>query len=163
MKLGIIVIFRNNLDDIEVKSLTESIKSNQNVKFCLVDNESFDDTVDALFEIKENCANVSIVEIKRQVNNKASKRAGARFMFNNYNLKHIGFVEVNTLKSKHINLVEFIKLISEDYESIIEYDKYLRSKYLIKPTLFNSVFPLMNYINDKFNSPSGSKFKFTIL
>lgn len=156
MKLGIIIIFRNNQDDIDVDLLTESLNSVPNMRFCLVDNESKDETMELLFELKENCSNVSIVEIKKQITQKAAKRAGSRFMFNNYDLRHIGYVDVSTLKSNQYNFNEFVKLICKDNESIIKYDKDLRSKYLIKPTLFNSVFSVLEYINEKYNNDFNS-------
>ncbi|MCA0132591.1 glycosyltransferase [Winogradskyella alexanderae] len=146
MKLGIIIVFNNNQDDIKTKTIIDQLKSTDQIEFCLVDNESKDDTLELLREIKENCSSVSIVEIKKHVSIVASKRAGARYMFNNFDLRHLACLDVNTLKSYRLNLSDIIELICTETESIISYDRDLKSKYIIKPTLFKSVFSLMDYL-----------------
>ena len=93
MKIGVIIIFRNNESLINVDALAKHIQSTDVVKFCLVDNNSKDNTIQLLNEVKENCADkVEIVEIKKTVSEPMAKRAGARYLFSNYNLHSIIYV-----------------------------------------------------------------------
>jgi GTPase SAR1 family protein len=146
MKLGVIIIFYNNASDINSKVFIHNLKSTNRVQWCLVDNESKDNTLEKLKEIKESVANISVVEIKKHINQDAAKRAGSRFIFNNSNLKHIGFIDVNDLTARQFNINEVIEKLQNDAEHIIEYNKELKRLQTIKPTLFKSVFSILDYL-----------------
>ncbi|MCA0152054.1 glycosyltransferase [Winogradskyella vincentii] len=156
MKIGVIIIFHNNEKDIQTKELAQSLKSIEDIELCFVDNESKDNTLEQLREIKETCANVSIVEIKKHISNEAAKRAGARYVFNNYNLKHIGFLDVNILKTHQFNLNQVLRLLHQDKDVLIEFDKDLKQSQEIKPTLFKSIFSILDFLKNKDHNKLGN-------
>ena len=89
MKIGIIIIFYNNENDIDKDLFSKQIKKTQNIKFCLVNNCSKDKTYQILKEIKEECDSiVSIVNVKKIGSETSAKRAGARYMINQFELKY---------------------------------------------------------------------------
>ena len=149
MKIGVIIIFHNNQDEIDTNEIVQSLKFSEDIELCFVDNESKDKTLEKLREIKESCNNVSIVEIKKHITQQAAKRAGARYVFNNYNLRHIGYLDVNVLKAHHYNFNEVVKSISRDKEVIIEFNKEIKRQQTVKPTLFKSVFSLLEFLRTK--------------
>jgi len=126
MKLGIIIIFRNNADKISIDTISNNLKPVSDLVLCLVDNQSKDDTLEKLKEIRENSINVEVVEIKKQSTLEAAKKAGARFMFNTYNLKHIGFIDVNTIETNTLDVNSVIELVCQSQGSILDFDKELK-------------------------------------
>lgn len=93
MKIGVIIIFKNNYDAIDKDFIIHQINASKRIEFCLVDNDSEDNTIAQLNDIKEICTTkVSVLEIKKWPSEVTAKRAGARYMFNQFNLKHIGFL-----------------------------------------------------------------------
>ena len=73
----IIIIFHNNEDELD-HAFKEHISKHQNIKFCLVDNDSKDNTLALLKTIKEdNPDHISIVEIKKHVTDETAKKAFA--------------------------------------------------------------------------------------
>jgi len=150
MNIGIIIIFHNNSRDISPKVFIENIKSTEHIKMCFVDNESKDETFEKLSEIKESCPDkVSIVQIKKKVNRESAKRAGARFMFNDYDLKHIGFIDTNVLVEHNYNINEIVKSLCIKRDEIIAFDKANRRKQHIKSTLFKSIFSILDYFKSQ--------------
>ncbi|NRD19214.1 glycosyltransferase [Winogradskyella eckloniae] len=147
MKLGIIIIFYNNGAQIDKKFFREYIKSNHNVELCLVDNNSSDNTLSQLEEIKEwSLSRVSVIEIKKKTTENAAKKAGARYMFNQFNLKHIGFISVNTIYKNGDSLNSVVQSVCENYESIIDENLKTIAKQDIKQTLFKSIFSVVEYL-----------------
>ncbi|WP_299114502.1 hypothetical protein [uncultured Winogradskyella sp.] len=129
---------------------------------CFVDNESKDETLEKLIEIKETCTTkVSIVEIKKKVNRELAKRAGARFMFNDFDLKHLGFIDANTLIEQKYNINEIVNSLCAEKDEIIAFDKNIKSRQRIKSTLYKSIFSLLDYF--KSQDSSNNKFKQSIL
>ena len=149
MKLGIIFIFNNNHNEINVNSITRDLRSNADLGVIMVDNESKDETLEKLKDIKENCPNVSVVEIKKQITAQAAKRAGARYAFNNYSFKHIGYVNVNALNDRQFNINEVIAFVCNNNTSLIQYDEAVKKRNIIKPTLFKSIFSVVDLLENK--------------
>ncbi|WP_290470252.1 glycosyltransferase [Lacinutrix sp. MedPE-SW] len=88
MKIGIIIIFHNNEDDIDTKYFIDKISQTKHLELCFVNNESRDSTYQLLEEIKYQCSNVSIVNIKKFKSDVSAVRAGARYMFSQYDLEN---------------------------------------------------------------------------
>lgn len=150
MNIGIIIIFNNNASDINPKIFVDNIRSTDHIRMCFVDNESRDATLEKLIEIKEICSEkVSIVEIKKRVTRESAKRAGARFMFNDFNLKHIGFIDANVLIEQNYNLNEIVNSLCLEKDEIIAFNKENKRKQHIKSTLFKSVFSLLDYFESQ--------------
>lgn len=158
MNIGIIIIFSNNEAQIEKRFFIEQINSCNTIELCLVDNNSKDKTLQLLKDIKESCpSHVSVVEIKKCSSKDAAKRAGARYMFNEFNLKHIGFVDLNTIHQKGETLNELIKSLCENQELIINTNVRVIENQEAKQTLFKSIFSVVDYLkkiktNTKFNN-----------
>ncbi len=102
MKTGIILIFHNNERDINSEIFIKDLQQTENIELCLVNNDSKDDTFRILQEIKEACKNVSVVNIKKFKSDISAVRAGARFMFNNFDMSHIGYVSTLEFNNKYL-------------------------------------------------------------
>ncbi|WP_299120296.1 glycosyltransferase [uncultured Winogradskyella sp.] len=147
MKIGIIIIFNNNEEQIEKRFFMEQINACDTIELCLVDNNSKDQTLQLLQDIKEACpARVSVVEIKKYSSEDAAKKAGARYMFNQFDLKHIGFINVNAAHQKSETLNMLIESICKNHESIIDVNLRIIENQEIKQTLFKNVFSVVDYL-----------------
>ncbi|WP_179352118.1 glycosyltransferase [Winogradskyella vidalii] len=147
MRIGIIIIFHNNETDIDTTFFIEQIKASEYIDLCFVDNESKDATISVLEDIKEACpTKVSVIEIKRSVSEIAATKAGARYMFNEFNLKHIGYINVNALKPEEQTLNALIKSFCTHKDGIIDFNLKTIKDQEIKKTLFKSVFSVVEYL-----------------
>jgi len=162
MSIGIIMIFNNNETQIEKHFFIKQINALNTIELCLVDNNSKDKTLQLLQEIKEACSSmVSVVEIKKYSSEDAAKRAGARYMFNQFNLKHIGFVNVNSKSNKGETLNILLERILKNKKLIIDTNIKVIENQDVKQTLFKSIFSVREYLkkiktNTNFNNLSPS-------
>jgi glycosyltransferase involved in cell wall biosynthesis len=145
MKLGIIIICYNNENDIDINHCTKYLNKIKNIEICLVNNHSKDNTYHILKEIKEYCVNVSIVNIKKVKSDSSAVKAGARFMSNQFNLKHLGFVNMNIV-DKYKDLSILIKDIRDNQVDLLRYNQSLFNKKEVKLTMFQSLFPVIDYL-----------------
>lgn len=149
MKIGIIMIFHNNEEQIDKPFFIEQINLSESIELCLVDNDSKDKTLSFLKEIKDACSSqVSIVEIKKNTTEDVAKRAGARYMFNQFNLKHIGFVNVTELQQKGQQLNTIIENLCLNKESLIDLNLKTIAALNTKQTFFKSIFSLVDYLRN---------------
>ncbi|NNK61115.1 MAG: glycosyltransferase family 2 protein [Flavobacteriaceae bacterium] len=118
MRIGIIIIFHDNEAEIDAHHCIECFKHAHKLEICLVDNNSRDNTQNILKEIKEECYNVTLVNIKKIKSDAAAVRAGARFMINNFDLKHLGFVSTNSINKTSFGVNGMIKELMENQEQI---------------------------------------------
>lgn len=159
MKLGIIIIFRNNADKISIEAISNNLKHVSDLVLCLVDNQSKDDTLEKLKEIRENSVSVEVVEIKKQCTLEAAKKAGARFMFNTYNLKHLGFIDVNAMETKTLDINNVIELVCQSQDSILDFDKELKRQTQVRQTFFKSIFSVLDFLKQNhLNNSSDTTF-----
>jgi hypothetical protein len=142
MKLGIIIICHNNEADIDINDCAAYLNEVKNMEICLVNNNSNDTTYDILNEIKEHCSHVSIVNINKYKSDNAAVKAGARFMSNEFNLKYLGFIHMNQYDS----LSTLLKKIRDNQIDISQYNQSFMNKKRMKLTLFQSLFPVMEYL-----------------
>ena len=148
MKIGVIIIFRNNESSINVDDLKKQIKSTDAMRFCFVDNNSKDNTVQLLNEVKEDSEEkIEIVEIKKVVTEPMAKRAGARYLFNNYNLKYTGFINLESLKGEGASLNAILEHIAQD-ESFIEEVKTKMDNGNAKQSFFKGIFSIVDSIKE---------------
>ncbi|WP_299384541.1 glycosyltransferase family A protein [uncultured Lacinutrix sp.] len=147
MKTGIIIIFHNNEKHIDTTIFIKQLSQAKDIQFCLVNNASKDNTILALQEIKEaRLQNVSVVDIRKFKSDVSAVRAGARFMFSQFNLKHLGYVSINLLNINYKGLNSLIKAISENHEVIVDYNAETLKRRDIKLTLFQSLFSVIEYL-----------------
>ena len=147
MEIGIIIIFHNNEKNINKELFIRQINEIQKIKFCLVNNCSKDKTYQLLKEVKkESESDISIVDIKKLVSKSSAKRAGARFMFNKYELNHIGYINTKSLDLTNDGFSNVIKIICDHQKEILEYNIENLNKKEVRPTLFQSLFSVIEYI-----------------
>jgi hypothetical protein len=144
MKLGIIIIF-NSFDCSTLKDqLIETIKSLNDVCFCLVNNNSNEETDNYLNEISHKCDNTNVINIKKSKSLNSAIRAGARFMINRHNLNQLGYINNST----NLKLIEVIKVFKSNQEEIIDLVVNEQNKKPIRQTLFQRLFPIKKYLID---------------
>nr|WP_315224043.1 glycosyltransferase [uncultured Flavobacterium sp.] len=143
MKIGIIIICYNNEFNIDKDLCIKYINEVKNIEFCLVNNNSEDNTYEVLKDISETCKNVSVVNINKHNSNISAVRAGARFMFNEYNLKYLGFITENTFGS-YGDLSMLIKAIQENQLDILNYNRLVLNTKEIKLASNKSLFPVQS-------------------
>lgn len=143
MKTGIIIVFHNNEKEMDTTYFIEQIKQISNIEFCLVNNDSRDNTYDLLRDVRDECNNVSVVNVRKFKSDMAAVKAGARFMFNEFNLKYLGYVSVNNLNIKEHGLNGLIELITENQSAILNFKISSLKK---KQTLFQSIYSLLDYL-----------------
>lgn len=147
MKIGVIIIFHNNEKDIDTEFFIEYLNQTKNLELCLVNNASRDNTYQLLKEIKESSeTTVSLVDIKKFKSDVSAVRSGSRFMFNQFDLQHIGYISTNLINSKSYSIKSLIKSMSKNQNIILEYNISIMKKKEIKQTLFQSVFSIIEYL-----------------
>lgn len=153
MKLGIIIICYNNAKDFDIDFFINYSNKLKNLEICLVNNDSKDNTYDLIKMIKEQCKNVSVVNIKKHKSDTSAVRAGARFMFNHFNIKHLGYI-IN-LNKYEIN--SLIQTISNNQNAILNYNLSVLNMKETRQTLFQSLFSVTDYLSKlKINFPAYS-------
>ena len=149
MEVGIVIIFCNNEEQIGKYFFIEQINASEKIEFCLVDNDSKDRTLQLLQEIKDACpSQLSIVEIKKNISENSAIKAGVRYMLNHFNLKHIGFIYVNSIYQKEKHLNTLIESMFENQEYIIDYNIKMIEKRQMHKTLSKSVFSVADYLEE---------------
>ena len=146
MKLGIIIIFHNNEDIIDKDFFISHLNQAKNIEFCFVNNASIDKTYQFLTEIKEDCSCVSLVDIKKYTTESIAVKAGARFLFNEFDLNHIGYVSANPRNKEQFNLNELLKAISANKDFILDYDIIMIEREKIKKSIMNRIFSVIEYL-----------------
>ncbi|RED46745.1 hypothetical protein DFQ10_101518 [Winogradskyella eximia] len=143
MKTGIIIIFHNNEKEMDTDYFIEQIQQTRNLELCLVNNDSKDNTYGLLRDVKDECDNVSVVNVRKFKSDMAAVKAGARYMFSEFDLKHLGYVSTNMLNIKYHGLNGLIEVITENQDAILNYKIKTLKK---KQTLFQSLFSLLDYL-----------------
>lgn len=143
MKIGIIIVFNTFEEDNLKKELLKYFKKAKEVEFCLVNNGQSEYVYESLIDISEQRKNVCVVNIRKKKLETAAVRAGARYMYNNFNLKHLGFIsEV----SGH-ELLDMIEFLSMYQKEIIIMNTNNQNTRQIKQTFFQSIFSVSKQIN----------------
>jgi len=153
MRIGIIIIFHNNEKEIDKNMFLKQLNYSGNLELCFVNNSSKDKTYNILKDIKEVYPALSIVNIKKLKSDRSAVRAGARFMFNQFNLRHIGYINANLIINKGLGLNELIKVITTNQDDLYKYSlKTLENKDL-KQCLFKTMFSVLDYLKIRQLSP----------
>lgn len=101
MKIGVVVIFRNNENEIDTRFFIEKLNNTINMEFCFVNNNSKDKTLLVLRYIKnESNKDITILDIKKYKSEQFASRAGARYLLNFFDLEYIGYLDMNSFKNE---------------------------------------------------------------
>lgn len=146
MKLGIIIIFHDNEDIIDTDFFISHLNQVKNIEFCLVNNASSDKTYQLLKEIKEDCSCVSLVDIKKYTTESIAVKAGARFLFNVYELNHTGYVITSPRNKEQFSLNDLLKAISANKDFILDYDIKIIERLKTKKSIMNRIFSVIEYL-----------------
>lgn len=147
MRVGIIIVFHNNEKDIDTNFFIEHFNQDKNINLCLVNNASKDNTYELLKEIKDSVGQASLIDVKRFKSDISAVRSGARFMFNKFDLNHLGYISTNLIDVKSSSLNDIIKAMRKNQNIILRHYANFKSKKQIKPTLFQSVFSIIEYLD----------------
>lgn len=147
MKTGIIIVFHNYEKDIDQDFFIKYFKKLRPIKFCLVNNNSKDNTGLLLSEITERCKNVSLVNIKRLKSNKTAVRAGVRYLWNEFGIEQIGFINTRDL-TNGLDFKGLLKEVLSKEDYVLSYQSNVFDSHKSKRTLFQSLFSLKDYLDD---------------
>lgn len=146
MRIGIIIVFHNNEKDIDTSFFIKHFNQDKNIDLCLVNNASKDNTYELLKEIKNGLSQASLIDIKRFKSDVAAVRSGARFMFNKFDLNHLGYISTNLIDVKSTSLNDTIRAIRKNQNIILRHIANFINKKQTKLTLFQSVFSVIEYL-----------------
>jgi len=147
MQLGILIILYNNQDDILHKDFEQFLNLSTISELCFVDNSSDDETLEILQELKEESKyDFTVVEIKKTIPQNAAKRAGARYMNQNFTLKHLCYLNLNDTRYDHMDIRTLITTIKDQIPNFIALHKQeLKTRNLSNPFL-KQMFSIKEYI-----------------
>jgi glycosyltransferase involved in cell wall biosynthesis len=90
MKIGILIVFRNNEKEIEISQFIRLFTKKKHQEICFVNNGSTDQTLKILKEIKEEVTiPISIVDVKKDRGHNAAVKAGIRYLSNKNDLPYL--------------------------------------------------------------------------
>jgi len=142
MYVGLIVVIRTLKNEAHKLSLTSSINNMNDVKVCLVCNSNDAHVYETLTEIADQCSNTNVVNAKMKKTSSASIRAGARFLQNEFSLKHIGYIA----EIDHLEVLTVLEKFIEYQETIIALNKREKNNKNVKPTFYQSLFSISEYL-----------------
>lgn len=142
MKLGIIIVCQNNENELNERFYRSYVAQLQEIEVCLVNNNSSDATFDMLNSLSDDCPNVSVVHMKKSKPSLAAVRAGARYMYNEFNLKHVGYV----LNFKKMNMQIFFETVYQNKEHILLYNLQLQNSGNSRKSLIRALFSIDDYL-----------------
>lgn len=143
MKLGIIIICHNNENEIDKDFYFKYSNKIKELEICLVNNESNDNTNEILKVINEQCERVSVVNVKKKKSDISAVKAGARYMFNQFNIEHLGYVTC----SNSTDMKVLIEAIKQNLLVLINLNIALINQSEIKPTKFQRLFSITDYLS----------------
>lgn len=145
MKIGIIIIFFNNEKDINISLFNELFNLKKHTQLCLVNNGSSDGTLEKLQEFKLTYeSNINILDVKRNKGDEAAIKAGARYLFNQNEIKHIGYLNVEKCNSVQ-DLKTLLMALLNHKEDIIQYNLKTLGRHLGQRTLIKNIFSVIDY------------------
>lgn len=98
MKKGIIILFSDDENKINKDQFT-NLFNQKDIKLCLVNNGSKDNTLEVLESVKDELepSSISIIDIKKDKGTNAAVKAGARYLHSSGDLKCIMYFKSNML------------------------------------------------------------------
>ena len=89
---------------------------------------------------------MSIVNVKKIGSETSAKRAGARYMINQFELKHLGYINTKPVDLANDSFYNLIKNISDYQKEILEYNIENLKKKEIRKMKYQSLFSVIENI-----------------
>ena len=139
---GLVIVFHSfELSHLKHNFIV-SIRAMTNVKLCLVSNSSNEKVLESLVEIALQCKHVDVVNVNRKKSNVSAVRSGARYLSNNYNIKHLGFIAGLHIDDT-LNVMNQYRKCKTD---ILNLNSSIRENKPIKQTFNQSLFSVPEYL-----------------
>lgn len=145
MKIGILIVFFNNEKDIDVNLINSLLTIDAQSQICLINNGSKDATLENLLELKEHLQSLYVLDIKRNKGNEAAIKAGARFLINRFNLKQIGYINVEK-KNDFKSLNVMLQAVDKINERLISYNLQANTNKQMRRILLKNIFSIIEYV-----------------
>jgi glycosyltransferase involved in cell wall biosynthesis len=118
MKIGMLIIFRNDAPTIDVQKFIELFDEKKNLNVCFVNNSSTDHTLKLLREIQEDVnIPISIIDVKKNRGQHAAIKAGIRYVNSIDNVPYILCLQAFS-KEAFSTLNKVFRLIQQDKEIV---------------------------------------------
>jgi len=118
MKTAIIIPCYNEEKRIDQAAFKAFISQSENHHLCFVNDGSKDQTLNVLKSIQHaNPEKVTVIDMKRNSGKAAAVRAGARYLYSQENVQHIGFMDAD---------------LSTDFEDFMALDQTLKTNKHLK-------------------------------
>lgn len=148
MTIGIILVFNNSVKTLHRKTLENLLRKVKMLPICFVNNGSDDETLRLLKSIKiDTESDVLLLDIKRNTSTKAAVKAGARCLFNAFDLDYTGYLVVNSqVTYKSVN--NFISALKVHKDFVDEYNinrTYNKKSY--GRIWFRNIFSIIHYLD----------------
>ncbi|WP_430411068.1 glycosyltransferase [Kordia sp.] len=135
MKIGILIVFRNDESAIEVQRFIQLFVKKTKLNVCFVNNGSTDETLDLLKEIKEETAiPISIIDVKKDRGHQAAIKAGVRYLTSKNDLPYILCLKKYT--SKDIKVLESVFQIIQQEKGIVM-NLFKKAKRMLHKNVFS--------------------------
>lgn len=119
MKTGIIIPCYNEEKRIKSEAFLRFIKENDDYHLCFVNDGSKDRTMAVLQELKSELPHaISIVDVKKNVGKAAAVRAGARFLYHQPHIAHIGFMDAD-LSTDFADFKELVNRLKDNEQTYV--------------------------------------------
>jgi len=147
MNIGIIIIFHNNATDIDKLLLKGLLDLKDSAQLCLINNASKDNTLEKLQELNDASELVyTILDIKQNKGNVAAIKAGARYLFNQKELRYVGFINIEDGNSMQF-LFEFLSATKNYKDLIVQYNIDHLKNNKMQRTLFKNIFSIVDCLS----------------
>ncbi|MEM6722147.1 MAG: glycosyltransferase [Bacteroidota bacterium] len=135
MKIGMLLIFRNDEDRIDVQKFTQLFAEKKNITICFVNNSSTDNTLERLQEIQEETTvAISIIDVKKNRGHNAAIKAGVRYLTSTKDLPYILCLQKFT--SKDISILERVLRIVQQEKEIVK-DLFSKTQHFTFKNVFS--------------------------
>lgn len=135
MKIGILIVFRNDESIIEVQKFTELFAEKNKFTVCFVNNGSTDSTLELLKEIKEEVSiPISIIDVKKSRGHNAAIKAGVRYLKSKDDLPYTLCLQQYTSQD-FSTLKKVFRIITQE-KGVVK-DLFKRTKRMIHKNVFS--------------------------
>ena len=135
MKIGILIVFRNDEKVIDTKKFTKLFTDNNKLHVCFVNNGSTDKTLELLKEIKEEATiPISIIDVKKNRGHHTAIKAGVRYLTSENDLPYILCLQ-KYLSNDFITLDKVFRMVQQ--EKGIVMNLFKKTKRMIHKNVFS--------------------------